>query len=386
VTLALEPGTLADGKPAVLLHVRDSGIGMSDEVVAKLFVPFTQADASTARQFGGTGLGLSISDRLVRLMGGQIKVRSTLGEGTEFTVVLPMQEAHLTSLETRLSGNRLLLHRQAPTFDEAAASGHLILLAEDNETNRDVLREQLRLLGYCADTAEDGQVALEKWRSGLYALLLTDCHMPRMDGFALARAIRTEEVLGSRLPIIAITANAMQGEDQRCLHAGMDDYLSKPLRLHELAPKLEKWLPLPSRPEESLITPELSPESVPGDVASIGAGVTLEIWNCNTLSELVGDNHDMHRRLLEKFLASAEKKVSAIGDAVDAGNINDIVAHAHTLKSAARSVGALALGELCQQIEITGNAGDCPDCVDLAKVLPAAFTAAMQAIREHLAH
>ena len=145
-------------------------------------------------------------------------------------------------------------------------------------------------------------------------------------------------------------------------------------------------VPLPSRPEESLITPELSPESVPGDVASIDTEATLQIWNCNTLSDLVGDNRDMHQRLLEKFLASAEKRVSAIGDAVDAGSINDIVAHAHTLKSAARSVGALALGELCQQIEITGNAGDCPDCVDLAKVLPAAFTAAMQAIREHLAH
>jgi CheY-like chemotaxis protein len=128
-------------------------------------------------------------------------------------------------------------------MEEAAASGQLILVAEDNETNRDVLGEQLRLLGYCADMAEDGRVALEKWRSGRYALLLTDCHMPHMDGFALTKAIREGETPGTHLPIIAITANAMQGEAQRCLQAGMDDYLSKPMRLQELAPVLEKWLP-----------------------------------------------------------------------------------------------------------------------------------------------
>ncbi len=245
VTLTLEPAALPDGQAAVLLQVRDSGIGMSAEVVAKLFAPFTQADASTARQFGGSGLGLSISHRLVTLMGGQITVQSTPGKGSEFTVALPMQEAPLTSVASNQPHKkRLRLRSGAPSFDEAAASGHLILLAEDNETNRDVLREQLRLLGYCADTAEDGQVALEKWGSGLYALLLTDCHMPHMDGFALTKAIREAEVPGTHLPIIAITANAMQGEAQRCLEAGMDDYLSKPLRLHELAPMLEKWLPI----------------------------------------------------------------------------------------------------------------------------------------------
>jgi CheY-like chemotaxis protein len=135
------------------------------------------------------------------------------------------------------------LHARASSADEDSASGQLILVAEDNETNRDVLREQLRLLGYCADMAEDGREALEKWRSGRYALLLTDCHMPHVDGFALTAAIREAEAPGAHLPIIAITANAMQGEAQRCLQAGMDDFLSKPLRLQELAPVLEKWLP-----------------------------------------------------------------------------------------------------------------------------------------------
>jgi PAS domain S-box-containing protein len=244
-SLLLEQGTLADGQPAVLLRVRDNGIGMDPEAIAKLFTPFCQADGSTARQFGGTGLGLSISQSLVALMGGQITVRSSPGAGSEFTVALPLHEVNMTAVATGIKqpDRRLKLLVHAPGMEEAAASGQLILVAEDNETNRDVLGEQLRLLGYCADMAEDGRVALEKWRSGRYALLLTDCHMPHMDGFALTKAIREGETPGTHLPIIAITANAMQGEAQRCLQAGMDDYLSKPMRLQELAPVLEKWLP-----------------------------------------------------------------------------------------------------------------------------------------------
>jgi CheY-like chemotaxis protein len=128
--------------------------------------------------------------------------------------------------------------------EEAAQAGCLILLAEDNEINRDVIQEQLRLLGYACELAEDGAIALQMWQTDpdRYALLLTDCHMPNLDGFGLTEAIRVAEPAGARLPIIAITANAMQGEAQRCRDRGMDDYLSKPLRMQELAPVLKKWL------------------------------------------------------------------------------------------------------------------------------------------------
>ena len=237
VQLRVEPGTLTGGQPGMFLRVTDNGIGMTQDVIAKLFQPFTQADSSTARQFGGTGLGLSICRRLVELMGGRITVQSQLGQGSTFTIELPLQEApagQVTVVEPQLN-------YRADSLGE-----HQILLAEDNETNRDVISEQLRLLGYAVDVAEDGAVAFKKWQSGHHALLLTDCHMPNMDGFALTSAIRANEPRGVRLPIVAITANAMQGEAQRCLTAGMDDYLSKPLRMNELAPMLFKWLPLPA--------------------------------------------------------------------------------------------------------------------------------------------
>ncbi len=382
VTLTLAPGMLVDGQAAVLLQVRDSGIGMSAEVLAKLFEPFTQADASTARQFGGTGLGLSISHRLVTLMGGKISVESTLGKGSEFTVALPLQEAPMTSLTPRLAQQKLRLRSDAPGFDEAVARGQLILLAEDNETNRDVLREQLRLLGYCADTAEDGQVALEKLRSGRYALLLTDCHMPLMDGFALTRAIRANEAPGTHLPIIAITANVMKGEVQRCVDAGMDGYLSKPLRMDELAPMLEKWLPLP---DSALDLPVNSADAIAASAAPASTARTLDIWKHHTLSQLVGSDQGLHQRLLERFLTNAHEQVASIEEATRAGEVQKAGTVAHTLKSAARTVGAMALGELCQQIETAGFAGDAPACTALIQELTQTLAQAQRAIHQHLA-
>lgn len=384
VTLSLQPGVLPGGAAALLLQVRDSGIGMSPEVVSQLFKPFTQADVSTVRQFGGTGLGLSISRRLVELMGGHIRVQSTLGAGSEFTVVLPLQEAALAAFSAANPERRLQLQASAPNRDSAAASGQLILLAEDNETNREVLGEQLRLLGYCADMAEDGRIALEKWQSGRYALLLTDCNMPHMDGFELTRAIRAAETPPQRLPIIAITANAMQGQVQLCLEAGMDDYLSKPLRLQELGPALQKWLPLPNGPEVAQPVTKTAPESIAANALKTSVTSTFDIWNRNTLRELVGDNTAMHQRLLEKFLPNASKQVSSIEAAVQDGDVSKAADVAHALKSAARSVGALALGELCQQIETSGRGGDAARCTALVAALAAAFAQAQACIRQHL--
>jgi signal transduction histidine kinase/ActR/RegA family two-component response regulator len=244
VALRVEPCTLAGGEPGVHLRVIDNGEGMRDEVVNRLFQPFIQADASTTRKHGGTGLGLSISLQLVKLMGGQIVVYSKMFQGSEFTVELPMRVSPLGHKQLGMTERRSTTHRIAPNIEQAAASGKLILLADDNETNRDVICAQLLQLGYAAEVAEDGVTALEKWRTGRYALLLTDCHMPLMDGFLLTGFIRMEEGSGPRKPIIAVTANAMQGEVQRCLDSGMDDYLSKPFRMAELEPMLSKWLPL----------------------------------------------------------------------------------------------------------------------------------------------
>ena len=514
VFLRVMPCTLAQGESGVRLSVQDNGIGMGAEVVARLFKPFMQADESTARRFGGTGLGLSITQRLVELMHGRISVRSTVGEGSEFCVDLPLQDcvagrklppepslagvwlvavshhplaveilpaygqaagatvtlvADMAAARTLLqqspercasavvlvnsrittpthelnlpsgvgvvravqrasdsfaSDIRLFVlpllfddlihaiaracgrahtantgiatersarqHPTAPTVEEAARRNQLILLAEDNETNRNVIQQQLRLLGYACEVAQDGAIALQMWQANpaRYALLLSDCHMPHLDGFELTKAIREQEPAGTRMPIIAATANAMQGEAQRCYERGMDGYLSKPMRMLQLAATLEKWMPeaavvdASANPKRVLDRPELmeSPEVVE---RTMGSNM-LPVWDPATLLELVGDDPAILRELLEEFLRNAEKQTAEIAAAAVANDTRTVTGVAHTLKSAARSVGALALGELCQSLETAGNAVALPAWEELVHPLGASFAAAAQRIRTHL--
>lgn len=283
---------------------------------------------------------------------------------------------------------------QAPTIEQALASKQLILLAEDNETNRAVIQAQLRLMGRTAEVAEDGLEARRMWRTGRYALLLSDCHMPNMDGFELTAAIRSEEMPGTRLPIIAITANALQGEAERCIAQGMDDYLPKPVRLNELGRMLNKWLPLTTGATEltvqhdeatsAVVVNMTSDEPVSSAMTSgslMPSGAEHSIWDAGTLTRIVGDDPAMQRRLLEKFLGNAQQQLTAIDSAVAAGDVAAAGNVAHALKSAARTVGAMRLGELCQSLE---KCGDVPDGQALAARLKAAYLAAAEDIKQHL--
>jgi len=391
VTLSVVPCQLASGAPGVRFCVSDQGIGMSPQVLADLFQPFTQADQSTARQFGGTGLGLSISRRLVELMGGQIGVRSSLGQGSDFTFDLPLQEVlpetvqalalsqdatQLTSTPSqRQAGSWQAATRpKAPSVAEAMRAGQLILVAEDDETNRDVLHAQLMLLGYAAEVAQDGQQALAMWRSGRYALLLTDWHMPRMDGLALVAAIRQAEPVGVHLPIIAISADVVQEHVQRCLDGGMDDYLPKPLRLKDLGPLLEKWMPQSTqRPEPGAFVMQPS-----------GDGHVLPVWDVNALSEIVGGDPALQGHFLNKFLLSAPQQLAVMATAHSAGELALLADLAHTLKTGARTVGAMQLGELCEQLDNAGSDGQASLCAELSARLEPAWAAAKRAIQGHL--
>lgn len=227
----------------ICLSVRDNGIGMSEEAQARLFQPFTQAESSTTRRFGGTGLGLSICQRLVTLMGGEINVASRLGEGSVFEVHLHLQQRQGTTISASTASPRPR-HRPCPSVEIAEACGQLVLVVEDNLVNQQVISRQLKWLGYASLVAGDGQQALELLRRHRFGLLLTDCFMPVMDGYALTAAVRQADLVAhrERMPIIALSANAMRGEAERCLQAGMDDYLAKPVDLAALQQRLEKWM------------------------------------------------------------------------------------------------------------------------------------------------
>ena len=384
VVLRVEPHRLQGSPELVRLVVQDNGIGIDPQQVDALFQPFSQADESTGRRYGGTGLGLSISRRLVELMHGRILVTSTLGEGSEFVVELPLcavlpdaaEQAAAAEETAALAGAALATITPTPAPAPTPSRDNVILIAEDNETNRDVLQEQLRLIGYESRVAEHGLVALDMLQKDRYALLLTDCHMPHMDGFALTQAIRRLEGNGPHLPIVAITANAMQGEAQRCRENGMDDYLSKPLRLRELAKTLAKWL-TPS------VATAFGPETAQA-TDRVQTEQPLALWDSATLGRMVTPDPNVQRRLLEKFLGTSTDLVQTLEGALSASDLDQVAAAAHKLKSSARTVGALALGGLCEQLEIAGRAKDGVQCAALGAGLAGGFQAVSTAIRGHL--
>ncbi|MBL0311537.1 MAG: PAS domain S-box protein [Holophagaceae bacterium] len=231
-----------DGDESLAFDVEDTGIGVSPENQAKLFSPFAQAEASTTRRFGGTGLGLVISRRLAELMGGSLTMRSTLGQGTTMTLAVDLPVGNVQDLVKPevMDSSKTIPVRPAPSIEMAEQERSLILLAEDHPTNRIVLTQQVHRAGYALEVAVDGQEAFEMWQSGRYAVILADLHMPRMDGYQLTQAVRDLERAHpvARTPILALTANAMGGEAERCLELGMDDYLIKPVTIPFLASKL----------------------------------------------------------------------------------------------------------------------------------------------------
>ena len=230
VTIALTLDRTEEGRHWLRFTIRDTGIGIPAEAHARLFEAFSQADASASRRHGGTGLGLAISRRVVQLMGGEIDFRSSADEGSTFWFTAPADE---TVASTEIADSANLEPMRA--LD--------ILLAEDNEVIQSIARAQLELLGHRVEIAANGQEAVELLTGESdFDLVLMDCQMPVLDGYQATREIRRREADGERLPIIALTAHAMVGDRERCLEAGMDDYISKPFDAGELREAIDRWV------------------------------------------------------------------------------------------------------------------------------------------------
>ena len=246
-----------------------------------------------------------------------------------------------------------------PMGDDEARTGRLILVAEDNDINQKVIERQLDLLGFNAEIVSNGRQALDCWRSGAYAMLLTDLHMPVMDGYELTMAIRGEE-RGARMPIVALTANALKGEARRCEEMGMDDFMTKPMQLVELHAMLQKWMPSASKPlplrkaRNSDSRPRANPQEMPVAILAPAADLSL-------LIALVGNDPRVLVEMLASFCLSASKLGMAIRRGVVGGTFKAVGDAAHTLKSGARSVGARRLAELCEELEAAADGGRRPD-------------------------
>ena len=336
VSAAAGPGGASWGR----FSVSDSGIGISPEEQARLFAPFSQADASTTRRFGGTGLGLAISRMLAEGMGGGIEVRSELGAGSTFSLRLPLEACSAAVPEAAGDDSIALGHGEF--------AGARVLVVEDNAINRDIIEALLRHAGIEVSLAATGSDALQLLRDGVAApdLIFMDVQMPVMDGLTATRALRSD---GCTLPVMALTAGVSAAERAACEAAGMDDFLAKPIDLAELAAVLTRWLPAGSI------------DAAPGAPAGVPAAVDdAEFPGIDVqaaLSRFLGQREVLARArdaLLKQHASSAARlaELNAVGSLAEMGRI------AHGLKGAAGNVGAVALAAAAKGLEEALEARD----------------------------
>ena len=347
-----------ESREVVRFAVTDTGIGISQEGQARLFQPYVQAAADTARQYGGTGLGLTICLRLAGLMGGAIAMQSELGKGTTMSFTLPLPVADPRDLPRTEGANEaaaalVASRRKAPTVEAARAEGTLVLMAEDHPTNRHLLTRLLNLLGYAVVTANHGREALEKWEAGRFGALVTDCNMPEMDGYQLAQAIRAREASAgrARMPIIACTANAFAEELQRCTAAGMDDFLAKPVELAALAKAMERWLPVPGA-ARGAAAPAAPTAPKPAQGFKQGNGAPLDR---SSLAQISGGDAAMEREILADFKSANDTDMQELRQALAQRDLKQITHASHRVKGACRMVGATALASVCERMEKAGR-------------------------------
>ena len=289
-----------------------------------------------------------------------------------------VKHALLLATGQPVSGLSVAAEVRSIDIKRALCIDKLILVAEDNEINQDVIRQQLRLLGYHADIVSDGRAALERWQNHDYALLITDVHMPNMDGYQLTQAIRTIERQQAKhpMPIVALTAVALKGEAKHCQAAGMNDYLSKPITLSVLQVMLAKWLTVGEHSADLSLDPLL-----------LSAPLLVQdtpVLDVKMLDKLIGNNPGLQQQLLTKFLRRAEQQMTEIRQAAASNNLPQIAKITHALKSSARTVGGAQLGELCHGIEMAVNNQDEVNCNILLERLYAVYAETTQAISHFL--
>jgi signal transduction histidine kinase/CheY-like chemotaxis protein len=326
-------------EPRTLLKttVRDTGAGIARSEQSRLFQAFTQVDASYTRPHGGTGLGLAIAKHLSELMGGTITLHSELGQGSEFTftVEVGLVQAHAARTNPGDDGDRGSERRPLRT-------NRPLLVVDDNEINRFVAAEHLQELGYLSHTVSNGQEAVEAVGTGRYAAVLMDCQMPVMDGYSAAREIRRREQSGGgHIPIIAVTAHALDGERSNVLDSGMDDYLAKPFTPSDLERTLVKWIGKPKREGAS---PNAPPAAVPAPpMAAIGD---------------LDPNVESNPRLCEMFVRLTPPDLESLRSSIEARDAEQARQKAHKLKGALFAVGASALAHVAEQQRTLIAAGD----------------------------
>ncbi|MFP8779668.1 ATP-binding protein [Hydrogenophaga sp. RWCD_12] len=351
IRLVADLTSSAGGARQLRLQVQDSGVGISPKQQATIFDAFTQADASTARRYGGSGLGLAICSRLVKLMGGGLDLQSALGQGSTFTVILPLGDTALSDHTPMTAPAEL---------DELAQAGQRFagkcaLVAEDHPVNELLMTQMLQRLGFTVRHARDGQQALEQWSQGGVDIVLMDVQMPGTSGLEATRLIRDQEIRRSlpHTPIVAVTANAMNGDREACLAAGMDGYTPKPVSPLSLIREMDDALLRASGMPSRLLASEPAPPTARHHTPAAAGALDVD----KLRRRLDGDEETL-RQLALAMRTDLAERLHQLGLALQRQDADHAVAHAHGLKGSLGSMTAERGARLAKGLELAARAKD----------------------------
>ena len=334
--------------PQLLIDIADTGIGMSEDALKNIFDPFVQADSTVTRRFGGTGLGLAISRRFAQALGGDITVKSKIGKGSTFTVVLAAGDldgvAFLTPEEvTKLQGR---IESQEETIWRFPHSR--VLVVDDGEENRQLVKLLLEQAGLSVEEAENGRLGVEKAIADEFDIILMDVQMPVMDGFTAAGILRQR---GFKIPIIALTANAMKGFEAQCLEAGYSGYLSKPINIDQFMELLAKLLG--GRRVEREAAPNPDPKISQASQQKIKPGA-----DSSPIVSKLPVHMDKFKDIVVRFIERLDQQLAAIEKAASGGDLKQVAELAHWLKGAGGTVGFDVFTEPAAELELHAKKGN----------------------------
>jgi PAS domain S-box-containing protein len=354
-----------DKGPCIRFDVEDTGIGIKPEDRERIFESFTQADGSICRKYGGAGLGLAITRQLAHLLGGQVTVTGEEGKGSTFSLIIPMSLDLTKQLLSGAGDTADRMNGGGENMERVKLSGH-VLVAEDVRANQVLAKALLERMGLEVTIAADGNETVQKARAHDFDLIFMDIQMPEMDGYQATRAIREQ---GIKTPIIALTANAMKGDDEKCVEAGCDDYLPKPLDRRRLLEKIQKYLcvkdkaacqnteaPKPKENGTSEISSNRAPEESGVSQTSEAADST-EILNWDELIGRLGDE-ELIRDIVPIFLNDNKERIERLTEAVEVGDAKTLKLYAHAVKGAAGNIGAIRLSDIAHRLECAGREDD----------------------------
>ncbi|MCK5070325.1 MAG: response regulator [Desulfocapsa sp.] len=376
----------------VMLHVsvKDTGIGITPEALRQLFRPFSQADGSTTRNYGGTGLGLAISSDLVSWMKGELHCKSELGKGSHFFFTICLEIGQLVENKEKVPASvmgRDFLAEDTQQFN------FCVLVAEDNETNQEVAVRMLEKLGCKVTLVVDGLEAVEAVAEKSFDAVFMDCQMPVMDGYQATAAIRIREAKKDgvkHIPIIALTANALEGDREKCLAAGMDNYISKPFKQEEIVRVFERLLHGEKTFESTgnISMEHEKNQSLLGENMDLEKESTASVIDQNALSALrnlqMPGKPDILKRVINAYLSSTAPLIETLKEAQPVEDIEEVQNSAHTLKSSSANVGAMKLSELCKCLEMNCRNNTLDDVIPLISSIESEFILVNEALKKEL--